>query len=144
MSIPSGIGINDCESLLPPPRFQERIPCASLIENSFGLFLFLFAVLLVCAAPLPLTNIAVQEGSFIQAPATVQALARFRPEPKEDPVKVARAMEIPVPITVANSIRRSADDSMGHETPRASRSAGVLQVGVLLETRENVLLGIYS
>ncbi|CAM9398169.1 unnamed protein product [Pylaiella littoralis] len=49
---------------------------------------------------------AVQEGSFRQAPATVQALARFRPEPKADPVNMAREMDILVPGAVANAIRQ--------------------------------------
>lgn len=75
---------------------------------------------------------AVQQGSFPQAPATVQALARFRPEPREDPIDVARAMGIMVPTTVANAIRCSADDSMGHETPKAGRSASIMQVFSLM------------
>lgn len=71
---------------------------------------------------------AVQQGSFRQAPATVEAIARFRPEPKEDPVDVARGMDILVPGTVANAIRRSAAD--GEEGN--SRSA-MLQVDKLLQ-----------
>ncbi|CAM9851988.1 unnamed protein product, partial [Ectocarpus sp. 4 AP-2014] len=54
---------------------------------------------------------AVQEGSFRQAPATVQALARVKPEPKADPVDVAREMDILVPGAVANAIRM--DDHKG-------------------------------
>lgn len=56
---------------------------------------------------------AVQEGSFRQAPATMQALARFRPEAKADPVDVARGMDILVPGAVANAIRMDQDKSHG-------------------------------
>eukprot|EP00903_Cladosiphon_okamuranus_P009465 g9021.t2 len=56
---------------------------------------------------------AVQEGSFRQAPATMQALARFRPEAKPDPVDMARGMDILVPGAVANAIRMDEDKSRG-------------------------------
>eukprot|EP00752_Nemacystus_decipiens_P006633 g5963.t1 len=56
---------------------------------------------------------AVQQGSFRQAPATMQALARFRPEAKADPVDVARGMDILVPSAVADAIRMDEDKSRG-------------------------------
>lgn len=43
----------------------------------------------------------------------MQALARFRPEAKADPVDVARGMDILVPGAAANAIRMDEDKSRG-------------------------------
>ena len=43
----------------------------------------------------------------------MQALARFRPEAKADPVDVARGMDILVPGAVANAIRMDEDKGRG-------------------------------
>lgn len=90
-------------------------------------------------APLPspitlvlfLVYVAAQQGPIVQSKPTTEVLARLKPEPEpEDPVMVARGMDILVPGGVANAIRRSSVDGKSGSYVGRTAGSAVLQASL--------------